>query len=156
MKGPGGAATGSAECRKHWTTALIHWSSGQGTRPSNAERGQATQSSLERRQIQISPQRYEGTRTQKDRNRIPLPCQTGTHQRVSGAGQRTRLFRTLDILTVKWTTGGVPEECSFLFNTQLVFLKMAKDRPTQIFDEDEWIRSLTEAQEVVADTHNQM
>ena len=42
MKGlVGGAAAGSAECRKHWTTSLIPRTSGQGTHPSSAERAQA-------------------------------------------------------------------------------------------------------------------
>ena len=39
----GRAITGSAECRKHWATALILRSSGQGTHLSSAERSQATQ-----------------------------------------------------------------------------------------------------------------
>ena len=39
----GGAATGAAECRKHWIAALILRSLGQDTRPSNAERTQTTQ-----------------------------------------------------------------------------------------------------------------
>ena len=44
MKGlVGGAATGPAQCRKHWTTALIPRSSGQDAHPSNAERAQATE-----------------------------------------------------------------------------------------------------------------
>ena len=37
----GGAAVGSTECRKQWTTALISRSSGHGTHPSGAERAQA-------------------------------------------------------------------------------------------------------------------
>ena len=28
-------------------------------------------------------------------------------------GQRTRMFRVLDVLTVKWATGDLPEECRF-------------------------------------------
>ena len=43
MKGlVGGAASGSAERRKHCTTALIPRSSGQGTHPSNADRTRTT------------------------------------------------------------------------------------------------------------------
>ena len=42
------------------------------------------------------------------------------------AGQRRRVFRILDILTVKWTTGDVPAECRCLLNTQLMFLKREK------------------------------
>ena len=41
----------------------------------------------------------------------------------AGAGQRRRLFRGLDNLTVKWAIGDLPEESRFLLNTQLMFLK---------------------------------
>ena len=41
----------------------------------------------------------------------------------AGAGQRRRLFRDLDILAIKWAIGDLPEECRFLLNTQLIFLK---------------------------------
>ena len=47
--------------------------------------------------------------------------------------------------------GDSPEECRFLLNTQLVFLKKEKDPTTKQFDDDEWIRSLTEAQEITTD-----
>ena len=40
---------------------------------------------------------------------------------VAGAGQRIRLFRGLHILSIKWATGDLPEECRFLLNTQLIF-----------------------------------
>ena len=45
----------------------------------------------------------------------------------------------------------LPEECRFLLSTQLMFMKNEKDPTTKQFDDDEWIRSLTEAQEVTAD-----
>ena len=41
----------------------------------------------------------------------------------AGAGQRRLFLRGLDILTIKWTTGDLPEECRFLLDTQLMFLK---------------------------------
>ena len=69
----------------------------------------------------------------------------------AGARQRRRLFRGLDILTIKWSTGDLPEECRFLLNTQLMFLKKELDPTSKQFDDDEWIRSLTEAQEITAD-----
>ena len=69
----------------------------------------------------------------------------------AGAGQRRHLFRELDILTIKWATGDLPEECRFLLNTQLMFLKKEKDPTSKQFDDDEWIRSLAEAQEVTTD-----
>ena len=39
----------------------------------------------------------------------------------------------------------------FLLNTQLMFLKKEKDNTTKVIVDDEWIRSLTEAQEITAD-----
>ena len=69
----------------------------------------------------------------------------------AGAGQRRSLFRVLDILTVVLATGEFPEDCRFLLNTQLMFLKKPKDSSAKIFDDDEWLRSLTEAQEIIAD-----
>ena len=46
--------------------------------------------------------------------------------------------------------GDLPEECRFLLSTQLLFLDK-KEPSTQIFDKDEWIRSLTEAEASTAD-----
>ena len=69
----------------------------------------------------------------------------------AGAGQWRRLFRELENFTIKWATGDLPEECRFLLNTQLMFLKKEKDPTSKQFDDDEWIRSLTEAQEVTSD-----
>ena len=69
----------------------------------------------------------------------------------AGARQRRRLFRGLHILTLKWATGDLPEECRFLLNTQLMFLKKEKDPTSKQFDDDECICSLTEAQEITAD-----
>ena len=43
------------------------------------------------------------------------------------------------------------EERRFLVNTQLMLLKKEKDPTSKQFDDDEWIRSLTEAQEVTTD-----
>ena len=67
----------------------------------------------------------------------------------AGAGLRRRLFQGLDIFTIKWAMGDLPGECRFLLNTQLMFLK--KDPTSKQFDDDEWIRSLTEEQEVTTD-----
>ena len=69
----------------------------------------------------------------------------------AGAGQRRHLFQGLDILTIKWATGDLPEECRFLLNTQSIFLKKEKDPTTKQFDDDESFRSFTEAQEVTTD-----
>ena len=69
----------------------------------------------------------------------------------AGAGQRKRPFWCLDIPTIKWATGDLLEECRSLLNTQLMFLKKEKDPTTKQFENDEWIRSLAEAQEVTTD-----
>ena len=50
-----------------------------------------------------------------------------------------------------WATGDLLEECRLLLNTQPMFLKKAKDPTSKQFDDDEWIRSLMEAQEITAD-----
>ena len=67
----------------------------------------------------------------------------------TGAGQCGRLFWELDTLTTKLATGDLPEDCRFLLNIQLMFLMKEKDPTSKQFD-DEWIRSLREAQEVTA------
>ena len=69
----------------------------------------------------------------------------------AGAGQRRRLLRVLDILTVKWATRSLPDKFRFLLNTQLMSLKKEKDPTTKMFDDDERSRSLTEAQEITSD-----
>ena len=45
--------------------------------------------------------------------------------------KKRRLFRVLEILTVKWTTGDIPEECRILTSMQLMFLRKEKDPITQ-------------------------
>ena len=66
--------------------------------------------------------------------------------------QRRRLSRGLDILTnLRGQSVILPEECRFLLNTQLMFLKKEKDPTRKLCDDEEWIRSLTEAQEITAD-----
>ena len=68
----------------------------------------------------------------------------------AGGCQRRRLFRELTF-TIIWATGDLPEECRFLLNTQSMFLKKKKDGTSKQLDDDEWIRSLTDAQEVTTD-----
>ena len=80
--------------------------------------------------------------------RMSAPGPTGERQEhldaiisFAGAGQRRRLFRGLDILTMKLAIGDLPEECRFLLITQLMFLKKKKKDPTsKQFDDDEWIQ----------------
>ena len=64
---------------------------------------------------------------------MSTPSPTGERQEhldaiisFAGAGQERRLFRFLDILSVKLATGEVSEECRSQLNTQLTFLKKEK------------------------------
>ena len=61
------------------------------------------------------------------------------------------MFGVLQVLTVKWATGDLPEECQFFLNTQLMFFcKNEKEPATLLFDDNELIRSLTEAETITA------
>ena len=63
----------------------------------------------------------------------------GRNVSFAGADQRRPLFQGLDSLTVKWAMGDLLEECRFLLNIQLMFLKKEKDPTSKHFDDD-WIR----------------
>ena len=172
MKGlVGWAAQGSADCRRNWTTALLPPTSGIGTHPTSVECAEAAR-------IAWGGGRYKPARSaMRERGRsktgiaslphfklapISAPGPTGERQEqldaivsFAGAGHRRRLFRGIDILTIKWATSDLPEERRFLLNTQVTFLKKEKDPTSKQCDDDEWIRSLTEAQEVTTDVPRQ-
>ena len=124
---------------------LIPLGSGLGTpHQRRTQRGSAW--CLVRWQVQSSTERNEGTRTQQNRfaslphlelTPMSAPGPTGELQEHLDAiisfarvGQWRRQFRCIDILTIKLAIGDLPEECRFLFNTQLIFLKKEQD-PTQ-------------------------
>ena len=159
----GGAAQGSADCRKNWTAALIPRSSGSGTHPTSAECAEAARTAWGggRHKAAWSAMREQG-RSKKGIASLPhvklaLDPTGERRERLdaivsfAGAGQRPLLFRGLDILTIEWAIGDLPEECRFLLDTQLMFLQREMDLTSQQVDDDEWIRSLTEAQEITAD-----
>ena len=53
---------------------------------------------------------------------------------------------------IKWATLVImPEECPIPPQHAALFLKKEKDPTSKLFDDDEWIRSLTEAPETTAD-----
>ena len=72
-----GAAHGSADCRRNWTTALIPRSSGIGTHPTNAE-------CVEAARFAWSGWRYqrgdEGARTQQNMHSIPASRQAVSNE----------------------------------------------------------------------------
>ena len=92
------------------------------------------------RAIQSGAERDEGAGSKQNRYRFVAPRQTVTNEcswsywRTAGTLACRRLFRRsrpeetlvrqLDIL--KWSTGDLLEECRFLLNTQLMFLKIEK------------------------------
>ena len=166
MKGlVGGAAEGSVDCRTNWNTALIPRGSGIGTHPTSAERrGGANRLARKRYKLGRSAMREQG-RSKTGTASLPhvklspvsalvlLANGRNTLDAIvsfAGAGLRRRLFHGLDILTIKCAAGD-PEECRFLLNAQLMFLKKEKDPTSKEFDDDEWIRSLAGAQEVTTD-----
>ena len=143
MKGfVGGAAVGLAECPKNWTTALIPRSSGQGTHPSGAEGAQAARAAwggggdkAGRGAMREQGRSKTGTASLPHVKLAPMsaPGPTGERQEhldavisFAGAGQRRRLFRGLDNVTIKWAVGDLAEDCRFLLYTQLMFLKKGR------------------------------
>ena len=137
----GGAAQGSSDCRRNRTTqpsslgdralALIppvRSVPRQHELPGPAENSK------------IGTERDEETRTKQNRHRFIAPRQEHLDAVVSvaGTGQRRRLLRSLDIITIKWAMGDIPEQCHFLLNTQLMFWKKGKDPSSKQFDDDEW------------------
>ena len=132
----GGAAQGSADCRRNLTAALIPRSSGIGTQPTSVECAEAARIAWSggRYKLARSAMREQGR--SKSGIASPLhvklspmsaPGPTGERREhldaivsFTGAGQKRRLFQGLDILTVKWVTGDLPGECRFLLNTQHV------------------------------------
>ena len=136
----GGAAQGSADCRQNWTTALIPRSSGNGTHPTDAVcaegagvawgsgrykparramRGQARSKTgvASLPHVKLAP--MSAPRPSGERQE-PLDAIASPSQEPARGGA---LFRELDILNIKWSTGDLPEECRFLLDTQLIFLK---------------------------------
>ena len=114
-------------------------------------------------QIQSTVKRDEGTRAQQNRCRVDLARQTGAHECSRPCRLTSRISGRHHLLRSGWT-GGVYFEsltfsrssgqlviCRFLLKTQLMFLKKKTDPTSKAFDDDEWLRSLTEAQEITAD-----
>ena len=128
-------------------TELGHWNS---SLQCGVRRGGSN--CLGRWTVQKSTERDEGAGPNQNRYRFAAARQTvahewsGPHRRTTGTFGRHRLLRRS-----RQATGDFPEECRFLLDTQLMFLKKEKDPTSKLLDDDDWIRSLTEAQEITAD-----
>jgi hypothetical protein len=144
MKGlVGGVPNGSAEEKRQWTESLIPRSSDATiAHPDHAAiaaarmqawgKGDANAAKAAMREV---GRNKTGQASLPHVRLAPLsaPGPTGDRQEhldavvdLAGAGQRRRLFRALDQLTVRWAIGDLPVCCRWLLNTQALFLK--KDR----------------------------
>ena len=131
------AGLGSADCRKNWTTALIPRSSGFGTHPSCTDGAQAARVAWGGRYKTARGAMRELDRSKTGIASLPhvrlAPVSAPGHLDAvvsfAGAGQRRRLFQGLDIFTIEWAIGDLPEECRFLLNTQRMFFKKEKNPP---------------------------
>ena len=142
----------AADCRRNWTTALVPRSSGIGTHPSSAECAEAAR-------IAWGGGRYKKARSAtREQGRTRTGIASLPHVKLSpmsGPGPTGERQEHLDAIVsfagARQATGDFPEECRFLLDTQLMFLKKEKDPTSKLLDDDDWIRSLTEAQEITAD-----
>ena len=58
----------------------------------------------------------------------------------AGAGQRRRLFRALDQLTIRWGAGDLPDCCRWLLNTQVLFLREDREVECKQFSDEDWVQ----------------
>ena len=112
--------------------------------------------------MQTGTELEEGARSKQNRFRLAAPRRTvadecsWSYWRTAGTPGRHCLLRRSwpqeTFVPLSWyshrATSDLLEECRFLFNTQLMFLKKEKDPTSKQVDDNEWIRSLAEAQEV--------
>ena len=103
----GGAAQGSADCRRNWTTALIPRSPGIGTHPTAAERVRAARIAWGGVRCKAARSAMRVAGPEQNRYRFAATT-TGERQEhlyaivsFAGASLRRRLFRGLDILRIK-------------------------------------------------------
>ena len=136
----GGVASADATTREAWAKSLIP----------RSVRGEATFTSAEESREAKAMAWGEGEFQQakvamKEANRqnngkVSLPhvrlaamCATGPSGerqehiddivKFADVSQRRRLFRSIDVLTVRWAIGDLPEQCRCLLDTQAMFLQ---------------------------------
>ena len=116
---PDSTDSSSAECAK---AARIAWGGGRYklARSAIREQGRSKTGVASLIHVKLSPMSAPGPTGERQEHLDAVVS-------FAGAGQRRRLFRGLDILTIKWAIGDLLE-CCFLLNTQLMFVKNDKDR----------------------------
>ena len=153
----GGIASGTASQRQYWGEALI---------PRSDEAHQAHPDLSERRTAKVSAWGKGCFRQAKSEMRecgrqrtgiaslphfrlkpLSAPGPTGDRQEhldaitdFPGAGQRRKVFRALDTLTVRWAIGDLPDCCRWLLDTQLMFLRKERELVCKHFSDEEWTR----------------
>ena len=65
--------------------------------------------------------------------------------KFASASSRRRLFKAIDDLTVRWAIGGLPAECRWRLNTQVMFLQKAKEPLSKLSDDEEWLAALSQS-----------
>ena len=152
----GGLAHGSAAEREVWTGSLIPVTSHLGqAHPSDVELQHAGCRAWGKGDAQSAKQAVrEVMRQRTGMARLPFvkiaplsaPGPSGDRQehldavlQFAGAGQRRRLFRALDSLTVRWAIGDLPLSCRWLLNTQVMFLRKDAEPSCKQFDDNEWM-----------------
>ena len=101
----GGAAQGSADCRKNWTTASIPRTSGSGELAGARQRGAREQGRSKTAvaslpHVKLAPMSAPGLKGERQELLDAIIS-------FAGAGQRRRLFRGLDILTISGQSSGI-------------------------------------------------
>ena len=157
MKGlVGGVADDSVEERRQWAESLFPRSCLPGAaHPSEEERtsarskawGNGDAQAAKAAMCDVGPQK-KGFASLPHVRLMPMsaPGPTGDRQEHldavvdnAGAGQRRRLFRAIDELTVKSAIGDIPDCCRWLLNTQSLFLRKDRELKCKYFNDEDWI-----------------
>ena len=81
----------------------------------------------------------------------PLPAPGPTGERLvhlenvmscTTIGVKRRFKRALDTLTVRWATGSLPDQCRWLLNTRVLFLRKDRDPVDKDFDDMDWLNNV--------------
>ena len=155
----GGVAPGSPAERQRWTATLIPRSEVEGGPcTQQSERDEARECAWGRGDVREARKEMKAAGKRPGSHAgIPVgkiapwsaPGPTADRQehfddmmRGSTPGQRRRLNRALDDLTVRWVINALPVTCRWMLNTQALFLRKDREPVSKEFDDEEWIRWL--------------
>ena len=118
-----GAAQGSADCRKSWSTAPDPTELGQRNSSHQCRKCRVGAGSLGWWKVQSSARRHEGTRAQQNRYRFAPARQNGAHECTRANRRTTGTFGRNRLLRRSWT-----EEASV--STDLIFSQLSGRQAT--------------------------